>query len=254
MLHQTSSLSYGARNGSGSGASTNVKQVGFVDDFLQTPASSVTAAALWQADTAWVAIQVAGGTQTPSQQNGVSTFTNPGQTRFVTSAVSGQGVVIYKGNNTNGNGTLGPLGSSAPWEFNIIFSLAATTTICVRAGAVLAGQAVADAPTAWFGVEYDTANVGNTDTKFTYVTRTGGSPSYSTTGAVNVDTSFHRFRIRSAVAGTILFSTDGGAETAISSTVSTGNMSPFFQLITRTTGAATANLDYFSYAAVNTRV
>lgn len=227
-------------------------QVGFKEDFLNTPGSAISTAVVWTADTTWIAAQVSGGSTTTSQ-NLSHTFLNPGQVSFTTPAISGQGVYIGKGNLAGSAGTFGALGSNAGWELNWIAKISATTNICLRIGLVGTGQAAADAPTGGIYVEYDTANTGNTNTNFTWVTRSASTPTYSTTNAIAADTNFHRFRIRSLVAGTILFSVDGGTEASIATNVPTVIMAPFFQVITRTTATATATLDFCSFVSTNAR-
>lgn len=235
-------------------APSGVGATGFTDDFIATPGStSVTTVAPISncGDTQWSAVQVAGGTQTISSIDG--SFTNPGQVVFTTSATSGQGLVMCKGGQA-ARGSLGNLGGNAGWEINIVAKINQTATCAVRLGVVKATLEASDPATDWIGVEYDTANTGNTDSKFTWVTRAASTPTYSTTNAIAADTSFHHFRIRSVVAGTILFSVDGGAETAVSTNVSTANMCPFVQVITRTAGASAGVVDFYSYSANTGRV
>ena len=237
----------------GSQILTPVGYAGFKEDFLGGSGSAaVTTSAATGFDVTWSAAQIVGGTQSLVAQNG--TYANPGLTLWTTSAVSGQGVALSRGGGGGSAGPLGNLAAQGGWEVNIILALAATTLVCVRAGVCTGGQQVSDAPSGGIYVEYDTANVGNTNANFTYVTRSASSPTYSTTNSVAADTSFHKFRIRSVVAGTILFSTDNGTETAISATVPTTNMMAFIQLISRTTAAKAMSVDFYSYAAINTRV
>lgn len=268
MLNKYSSVSYPSSSGSTQAVLDNSTAVattayvdraaygwnstGFKDEFLTSAATTITTAVNWASDTLWVAAQIAGATVAVSQ-NTSPTFTNPGITSFATSATSGHGVYLSKGNIAGGNGVFGALGSNAGWELNVICKIAATTNICVRAGLVGTGQGAGDAPTGGLYMEYDTANTGNTDTKFSWVARSASTSTYSTTSAINADTSFHRFRIRSLVAGTILYSVDGGAEASIATNVPSVTLSPFFQVITRTTGAATLQMDFFSLAIANAR-
>jgi hypothetical protein len=231
-----------------------VGSVGFIDDFLTNFGSgSITTATGINTDQGWIAVQVAGGTQTVSSSNDAS-FTNPGQlTVNAASAVSGQGLALFQGNAAGGSGILGALGSNAGWDLHIIVKLSQTTLCSIRFGVAKAGQAASDSPTDGMYFEYNTANTGNSDTKYTAVTRSASTSTYTTTNQIAADTSFHHFRIRSTVTGTIRFSVDGGTEDAVSTNVSTANMTPFFQIITRTTAAKSAVLDYFSYLAATGR-
>jgi len=70
--------------------------------------------------------------------------------------------------------------------------------------------------------------------------------------SIAADSSFHHFRIRSVVAGTILFSVDGGSETAISTNVPgfLVSLGPFMQGIVRqnSTGVIVF-VDFYSFIA-----
>jgi hypothetical protein len=71
------------------------------------------------------------------------------------------------------------------------------------------------------------------------------------------DQKFHHFRIRSLVAGTVLFSVDGGLETSISANVPTkfeNNPFPFIQLIARGASFGVGvGVDFFSLTSVINR-
>ncbi len=178
---------------------------------------------------------------------------NPGQVRLTTGSTSGNGAVLNKvGANGLGNGWFN-LFANAGWEFNIIAALVSTASICMRIGFVDAADSNNDPPTNWVGIEYNTANTGNTDTDFTWVSKTGASVSYSTANAIAADTSFHRFRIRSTAANTILMSVDGGTETAITSNIPNLNLGLFIQVFTRTSASKQILVDYCSWFNTTTR-
>lgn len=223
----------------------------YKEDFTEGTSVSVTTSQGLVFETGWHGIQISGGTQTIAAQAG--TFTNPGQALMTTSATSGQGVVIWRSGPGAGAAPLGALGSNANWEMHYLLKLNATTNVCIRFGACIAGQHTGDAPTNGIYFEYDTANTGNTDSKFTGVCRSASTSTYVTTNQIAADTSFHHFRIRSTNAGTILFSVDGGTEDSIATNVPTGALGPMIQLITRTAGAANAVVDFTSYAATTGR-
>jgi hypothetical protein len=133
----------------------------------------------------------------------------------------------------------------AGWQVDIVFKLSQTTNVCFRAG--LFGTPTSDPAANGMYVEYDTANTGNTDTDFTWVTRTASSSTYSTTNAIAADTSFHHIRIRSVVAGTIGFTIDGGTEFTTTTGITTSQLIPTVQIIARSAGAVSYVIDAFGF-------
>lgn len=219
----------------------------FRDDFLSCPTTAFTTAIVFQSETPWVAIQIVASC-TPSQS--ASTFTNQGQLKLTTGAVSGNGGALYKG---NGAASVGALNTNAGWEWNAVLTLGAITNIAFRAGFVLQGQEAADTPTDGIWVRFDTTPG---DTLYTFECRAAGSSagSTSTTNSIApVALTFAHLKIRSTVAGTILFSVNGGTETAISTNVPTGLLKPFFQVLTRTASAQFMTTDLVTYVAANGR-
>jgi hypothetical protein len=231
--------------------SFGVGNAGFREDFISCGSNAaITTVASFPAESVWEAIQISGGTQSLVPTAG--TFSNPGQLTFTTSASSGQGVALYKQGGSSSVAALGALGSNAGWQYDIIFQLASTSNICFRAGVCSAGQNAVDGPGNFIGVEYDTANASS-NTDFTWKTTSATTSNYSTTNSKAADTSFHHVRIRSTSAGTILFSIDGGTETAVSTDVPTASMNVVVQLLTRTNSTASAIVDLVSYVAASGR-
>jgi hypothetical protein len=134
-----------------------------------------------------------------------------------------------------------------------VVTLKTTTAHGYATGNVVAVAGVTDAS---FNGLYTIASTPLTTT-FTFaqtgadVTSGAGTVAASTMTDVNstiaADTNFHTFRIRSVVAGTVLFSIDGGAETAIASDCPTTNQIPDFYLVTDSTVQKTLDIDYFSF-------
>lgn len=217
---------------------------GFRDDFInQAGTASVTAAASVTGDTGWNINVIAGGTSTWGETAG--TFTNPGIATMATPATNGDGTVLFKSSG------VGALGSNTGWDSHFIVKISSTTSVCVRIG-FQAGTTTSP-PANGIYVEYDTGNTGNTNTDFTWVTTSASTPNYSTSNAIAADTAFHDFRIQSTTAGTILFSVDGGTQTAITTDVTASALVPFIQIIPRTGTSVTASIDFVSYAAPTTR-
>ena len=96
-------------------------------------------------------------------------------------------------------------------------------------------------------ISYDTTQ---NDTQFMGTCVAGGVPTRKSTN-VNVDTSYHIFRIRAVTAGTILFSIDGSAEISINTNVPTGLLEPITSMVNAGTNPAVeARIDFFRcYAA-----
>lgn len=233
----------------------DITVVEFIDDFIgiQGNAAVTTEANLF-CDTPWAMQQISGGTQTVNQ--GTASFANPGILSMTTSAVSGQGLAVWKSNASGGANiiaSLGALGSNAGWELHSWFSLSGVATICFRLGVCSSGQALSSPPGDGIWVEFDTANTGNSDTDYTWVTSKATTRSYGTTGSIATDTAFHHVRIRSVVAGTILFSIDGGTEFSTTTNVTSQGLGLFIQVLARTTSARTLNVDKVVYRAITGR-
>lgn len=225
-----------------------VSIVGFREDFLSTHnQASLTAETVIFADTIWLAHDITAATGTLNGATG--TFANPGQLAIVTGAAgSGDGVGIQKGDLAS----LGALGSNAGWEVNLVFALAQTANCAFRIGVCEAGGYIVDAPTDGMWVEYDTANASS-NTDYTWVTASSSTRAFATTDSKAVDTGFHHVRIRSTVSGTIGFTIDGGTEFTTTTDVTTAIMMPFIQVLTRTAGASTLTMDFYSYMAATGR-
>lgn len=94
-------------------------------------------------------------------------------------------------------------------------------------------------------------------TTFTYAQVGGGATSGSGTAtasltttansAVVADTNYHTLRMRSVVPGTVLFSLDGGVESALSTNCPTGAVTPTWQILTDASAQKLINLDYFAF-------
>ena len=230
-----------------------VSVAGFREDFISngvaSPGTIAAGTGVQAYDTPWQVRPITGGT-TGTIFPATGAFQNPGQILFTTVATSGDGLVLVK---NEGSGAVGALGSAAGWEINMIFKLGQTTNCAVRAGVIAGGQFITDPPTDGIYVEFDTANTGNTDTDFTWVTRKASTPNYSTSHAIAADTSFHHFRIRSTSAGTILFSVDGGTEASVATDVPTTVLTPCIQFLPRANGAVTLTFDFYSFMCATGR-
>jgi hypothetical protein len=226
---------------------------GFREDWLNSisTTNSITASANITGDNGiFVATLV--GTGTAVYGGYTNSFTNPGGFSIQTPATLNTGLALYKVTTTNvGAPCLGALGSNAGWELNWILDVTSVALVCIRVGLCAASTFTADPPTGGIWIRFDTAA---SDTVFTAECR---SSSTSTTQVLATGPSanvFYRFRIRSLVAGTILFSVNGGAEVSINTNVPTVLLAPWMQLLARTAAAKTANLDFCSYMAATGRL
>jgi hypothetical protein len=229
---------------------------GFREDFIASPQTAVSisssTAVAANFDTPWNIFQISGGTQVVNPAEAL--FSNPGIIYLNTSASSGQGLVLFKGSNFGvGTGpSLGALGQNAGWQADFIIDSpeAVASSFCFRIGFVfLAGpegnEVKSDPPTDGIWVRCDTAQ---SDTLYTWECRAGGTSTTSTTNSITAGTNWDHLRIRSLVAGTILFSVNGGPETAINTNITTGyGATPFFQLLARSSSEVQTALDFFSY-------
>jgi len=231
----------------------------FFDDFIASSTNaSITTATTQNGDTPWNAVQIAGGTQSWTYQSG--SFTNPGQIVLTTSATSGDGIAIYKGGGANNAGPLGILGNNAGWQYDCWFQLPATiTNFCCRVGVAKGGQQAADAPNSGMWIEYDTSNASS-NSVFEYRTVVSGTPTYTSSSVTPVASTFYHVRIRSLVAGTILFAI-GSGNSALSADVSvtgdvdtTSSMLPLIQVLPRTNSAVSLTLDRISFTSATGRV
>ena len=226
---------------------------GFRDDFLSSTSTliSITATATITGDSGlWNAAIVGAGTQTYGSN--VSTFTNPGAFSLQTSAAStGDGIALFRCNSINATDpSFGALGSNANWEINWIVEITSVASVCLRVGLCAASTQTADPPTGGIWIRFDTAA---SDTFFTAECRSASTSTASVLATSPSASTFYRFRIRSLVAGTILFSVNGGSEVSINTNVPTVVLGPWMQLITRTAAAKTAVIDFCSYMAATGR-
>ena len=226
---------------------------GFRDDFLSSTSTltSITATATITGDSGlWNAAIVGAGTQIFGSN--ASTFTNPGAFSLATSAAAtGDGIALFKCNTVNvGNPSFGALGSNADWEINWIVEINSVASVCLRVGLCAASTQTADPPTGGIWIRFDTAA---SDTFFTAECRSASTSTTSVLATSPSANTFYRFRIRSLVAGTILFSVNGGSEVSINTNVPTVVLGPWMQLITRTAASKTAIIDFCSYMAATGR-
>lgn len=162
-----------------------------------------------------------------------------GEISCTTGAVSGnQAYLIETNNNTTAN--VAAFGSTT---FDIHFRILLSSTASIAAFfGINKGDAVASASTDYIAIEYDTSA---SDTIWMATVKTGGTGTRTAiTGSV-VDTNYHTLRIRSTVAGTILFSVDGGAEISVSANISTARLTTIPSVTTKTAAGKAFTIDYF---------
>jgi len=171
--------------------------------------------------------------------------------RMETGATSGNICQITLGSSGSSATVLGALGSYGSWDSTIYFrnNSVASTGMGLFVGYIVGGSNVpgAGASTARIGVEYDTSR-GDTD--FMFVACNGSNCTRQSSG-VSFDTSWHKLRIRSQTAGTILFSLDGGTEISINTNVPTSALAPMFGVRTAESAAKRVEADRWYWSGPN---
>jgi hypothetical protein len=252
---QYSGTSWTQIPGTGSQIYSEVGTAGFRDDFMSNNISidGTSLPVSFVADTIWGVAAIGGGADTIL--NGFdSFFSNPGTLTigFGTDTTSGQGVVIYK--DVYANSQLGALGSNANWQLDTIITMGDFSPGCVRIGVCTSGQQASDPPSGGMWVRYDSAQ---SDSLLTWECRASGVSTTSTLNSISPTGQYVHLRISSTVAGTILFSVNGGAQTAISTNVPQGFLLPqipFVQILSRQNGTGGGQiLDFFSFTVATGR-
>jgi len=156
-------------------------------------------------------------------------------------ATSGDGCMYSIGGGSQSAGQINP--STALFDFIYCFKLvqgAVSNGFC--AGIITPSPTTIPTTnaTTFYGIRFDTS-VDSTNYQFIAQT---GSAGGSTSSGVPVDANWHVFRMRSVVAGTLLYSLDGGPETSINTHIANSTLSVAFGQINRTTTAAYQYVDY----------
>jgi hypothetical protein len=171
--------------------------------------------------------------------------------RMETGATSGNLCQISLGSSGTTATTLGALGSYGSWDSIFYFrhNSAASTNLGLFVGYLVGGSNMpgAGAATARIGVEYDTSRG---DTNFMFVACNGSNCTRQSSG-VSFDTAWHKLRIRSQTAGTILFSLDEGTEVSINTNVPTSALAPFFGVRTAEAAAKRVEADRWYWSGPN---
>jgi hypothetical protein len=146
---------------------------------------------------------------------------------------------------------LGALGSYGSWDSIFYFrnNSAASTGMVLFVGYLMGGSnpPSGGSSTARIGIEYD-ASRG--DTNFMFVACNGSNCTRQSSG-VSFDTSWHKLRIRSQTAGTILFSLDGGTEVSIGTNVPTSALAPMFGVRAEENAAKRVEADRWYWSGPN---
>ncbi len=168
-----------------------------------------------------------------------------GVAELTTGTSSTNGYVLYGSDNGSpGYYALEALSGNAGWDTTWIFKLSQTTLMRFRIGLSAGDPSTVPSANA-VGLRFDTT-LG--DTGFNFFNRAAGSDTESTSNVATLDTNWHTLRMRSAVAGTVLFSMDGGTETPLAG-MPTTSLRPVCQIVTATTAARVVQLDYWDFLA-----
>lgn len=211
--------------------------------------TAISSATSTYADTKWTVGAIGGGTgiwrnaqtQQDASHFGVLQLTN-------STATTGMGVYIAKGGGSNAVGIIRPL--TDLFDVQIAFMLGATATNAMYFGFVGGGSQStipATNATTFTGLRYDTSL---SDTDFMVGSQSASTGDLVSSG-VAADTGWHTFRMRAAVAGTILFSIDGGTEVTVSTSINSGLLDIVLQQINRAAASSAIYVDYIGVSVAN---
>ena len=221
----------------------------FEDFSTVTQNTAITTTTSAQADGRWSASQSGAATCIFRGNSSMQDANHMGVVELTNStATTGIGLAIFKGGGGNSVGQFNP--TTALFDIQVAFKLAATTNTAMFIG-LMANNAQATIPatnaSTFIGLRYDTSVP---DSNYMWGAM-GGSAGALTSSGIAADTSWHRFRMRAAVAGTVLFSLDGGTEVAVSSNISNSITDFVIQQINRTSASAIIYIDYVAVKVSN---
>jgi hypothetical protein len=202
----------------------------FWDDFLGGGTTTPNLGLAWQRN------QIAAA---PSHAFVTGALPNLGVIRMTTTTTAAQGGVISLQDDCLGN-----LAAVAGWELHWIFALSSVADVRFRIGLGPSAKTSIE-PVTGIWLRLDT-NVAYGDTAFQYVCRSASTNTVVSSG-VTAATGFHKLRIRSTVAGTILFKLNATTEQSIATNVPTAALSPEARLATDAAAAKDLDLDFFAF-------
>ena len=171
--------------------------------------------------------------------------------RLETGATSGNICHVALGSSGTSATVLGALGSYGSWDsiFHLRNNSAASTGMVLFVGYIAGGSNTPSggSSTARIGIEYDTSRG---DTSFMFVSCNGSNCTRQSSG-VSLDTAWHRLRVRSQTAGTILFALDGGTEVSINTNVPTNALAPMFGVRAEENAAKRVEVDRWYWSGPN---
>jgi hypothetical protein len=184
---------------------------------------------------------------------GTPVLNHPCIQRITTGAAAGNQITLYLGQ-SGGESVWPDLTAFNSWEVQFILKLNQTANTAVRVGLTFPGQIGADPPTHGTWLKYDTQS---NDTTWKAEAVVSGSSTSADTAVAVTSSNWFKIRIRSTTTGTLLYSvaTDNGPfnteKTACASScnlgpLDTNAMLPFVQLLTRTSSAVIADVDWFA--------
>jgi hypothetical protein len=195
----------------------------------------------------WERINIA-GTLTPGHIDSV--YPQLGIVRLTPSNTATNGGIFTYGSDAGGSlSPFGDMGTNTNWDIVWRWRINATTVIRFRIGVCNDTTAAAEGSD-FIGVRYDT-NVAYADTAYNLILRSSSTnrAAASGTATATVDTGWHKLRIRSTTAGTIIQNFDTGGDVTWNANAPTANMMPCVILVDDDTAGVnpTADVDYFRY-------
>ncbi len=175
---------------------------------------------------------------TGTYTNVVGEADHPGIRQIETAATTDSFAGLFLGLYPNDARSLINLGGVAGWEYETIVRVPTTTTVNIGVGI---SNDVVHTYASKIMVRYVAASMSTWE----YYTCIAGTCT-STDSTVTVTTGWFRFRIRSTTAGTVLFSINGGSETAITTNLPSGLVSPIYYIETKANAARSVQIDWFA--------
>lgn len=240
------------------GSAPNPKDLVEWDDFLSSGISTAVNGNIGKLSWAQAFDACAACSQT--WQAGV--FPHPGVTRITTDANDNNRISIWL-NPVSATSDTAPVASltgnmagNAGWDATFIFKLPSITSVGTFVGFAADSRFVVATPLPAnaIGIRFDT---DVPDTNWTFHTCATTCTATTTNTVAATADRWVKFRMRSAVAGTVLMSMCQGAsatagctlgtETSVTATLPTTGLVPVFTVATRTTASKDLDIDYFSF-------
>jgi hypothetical protein len=196
-------------------------------------------------DNTWVVGTIGPGSG-PTGATVLATHPNYGVKRWSTTTNSGDGYVLYP---MTAGANMGNFSLHVPWELQWVFRIGLTTSfIRFRIGLTptpAPGFPFVAVPTDGIFLRYDTS-AGFADERWMFECR-ASSAFTDEDSTVTANASFHRIRIRSVTAGSVIFNLDNLGDVTINQHVPSAALMPAAHCVTDTNAARYADYDLCTF-------